>query len=1743
MKTSQFTKEFIRRNDISFNGMRNTALSLLPKDKTVLDGLYNDLKRGTDIIDDEIHLNMYLRSFGQMHKAKLDAAFVCLPDVTKIFSTDIEIYDWGCGQGTATICLLDFLNRKRIGYRISCVNLIEPSVPASTRAKEVISCFDDSIKIKTINKVFDDLTEDDFSKSNSHKIHLFSNILDVDAFDLAQFTVLFQSCFWGTNHFICVGPYYSNNKRVDDFIVATEPDIMYAISNKEKGMWLKDWTISLRVFFKDFTKIESIQDVRKRIEESHKSDQFFAGYILDSTSEEYFKSDIASETESLYNSLSAFDVKSNKSLDIPKECSSKLAVLVNILSRGLPTRAPIGVEKLFSLLYHTSELPEAGAILNFKSTHKFSKEEINEALHIIDPRFNVDFYNGDMLESTFEKNFISNYLNDTESNYLIQILEPQRPLSSIVNIPDRKFSKDQRVDFALEIPYGRSKTGFIIELDGAAYHSNIFQKIRDERRDNLSMKNGWDTYRIENLKDYKFIHAWETEIDTNKYLSLIKKNVRKKIEGRWKELLEVVLSPLAIARVERMILHAMLTENLDMSASEWNLLVLERDVPCAAMAVNLIKESFDKISKLDGTNEKLPKINLSIVTTDEFIDSPLHLGNITSTVAPTNDYDLCIDVSMLLRDNIDALPLNVKAKTIYLIRSSHYQKKYRTICSAPNIIYPPLVEKDSTGTYLSIKEREEVLTYFLQNIFRKPGFRPGQLPILSHTLSDKTTIGLLPTGGGKSLTYQLSSLLQPGVTIVVDPLVSLMVDQVRGLHENRIDSSDCVNSGMDGKEKSKKLNLLQNGALQFMFLSPERYMMENFRESLITMTEKNNIYFAYGVIDEVHCVSEWGHDFRTSYLHLGRNMINYMKTKSERPLSIIGLTATASFDVLADVERELTLGGNLTIDSETIVRPENDSRPELTYRIINVESDFDSIRDENLPCILKVNDDWEIKDVVAQSKKRKMLELIHEIPYDLNEINCVNSNESACFIKDYSISNFYNYNENNTYDNAGIIFCPHAQGTFGVMDNVWGTRQGISTYMIAEAGESLKVGTFVGGDKPTKDMKTFNDNGQNLMIATKAFGMGIDKPNVRFTIHLNHPSSIEHYVQEAGRGGRDKKHAISYVLYDATEYIHFTIDKINDIRFIASKYNGFDPVWLESYVNKYVLRSDLIALCRYNSCSEENAHTILSICKNKDFIENVDKNIDLWFHNNSFRGLFKEKVVLLEMTDRILNVKPGYIQNVQGQLIEETGNSDILLKLDVNKNAIKVLSQDNIQNQYGYIFLDTLQPTYRYINFELGQCQYICNTLVEILRNFEDYSARALMRPIEGTDNQAEGIYSAMSKADSNGYVYVTVTWENQIHQDFEAFETKIKNEITSIAMLEDPNINKTPWQNINEERYGKLKLNKIAAFDDLISQISKCSGDVRWLRYHSFDSLYRKLKQLFYQKRDKDDTDKAIYRMCCIGLVEDVTIDYLSQTYELKIRKRTDEEFKLFMLDFFKKYYSHEQALKKVNEIEQQKGRNYLDKCLGYLTAFVYENLEKKRFRAIEDMRIACEDSIENREATQEDSWLKEFIHLYFNSKYARIDYEVNGDDYSLSKDTDRLGRSDFELVLKYINVISKDNSGSEVDNIKHLYGATLLCLRAHTDNAALLLLLSYCINFLGAGNNKTLKDDAVKGYIEGFMSLYESEGSKIWEYIDTFNELLSLKSKETYMRENLIKRGKETIMLLVHEEKFNNITRNYLK
>ena len=168
---------------------------------------------------------------------------------------------------------------------------------------------------------------------------------------------------------------------------------------------------------------------------------------------------------------------------------------------------------------------------------------------------------------------------------------------------------------------------------------------------------------------------------------------------------------------------------------------------------------------------------------------------------------------------------------------------------------------------------------------------------------------------------------------------------------------------------------------------------------------------------------------------------------------------------------------------------------------------------------------------MAESKRKVMYSLLKDLPSDIDLIN--NNNESVeCHIQGFSADDFYHQDKNNKYPNGGIVFCPHAHGQFGVEDSVWGNNPGISTGLLTQTGGMLCVGTFVGGDNPSGDMKSFNQNEKNVMVATKAFGMGIDKPNIRFTIHINPCSSIEGYVQEAGRGGRDKKHAISYVLYE-----------------------------------------------------------------------------------------------------------------------------------------------------------------------------------------------------------------------------------------------------------------------------------------------------------------------------------------------------------------------------------------------------------------------------------------------------------------------------------------------------------------------------------------------------------------------------------------------------------------------------------
>ena len=630
----------------------------------------------------------------------------------------------------------------------------------------------------------------------------------------------------------------------------------------------------------------------------------------------------------------------------------------------------------------------------------------------------------------------------------------------------------------------------------------------------------------------------------------------------------------AVARIQKTFIEAMISDRMDLKKDTLNILVIEDDTSVAKIAINDFVELYHHIVAMtqDYSDMTLPQINI--------------YGKREAKTQTT--YDAIIDVSIDQLCNPEEVVFSkYKANNdcYFIVRSSKSVYAERFLYTTERIKYKPLVEKDTQGNYHNIEDVCGHLRYFLNLIFRKEDFRPGQLPILSRALQLKSVIGLLPTGGGKSLTYQLAAILQPGVTLVVDPLRGLMKDQYDGLLKTGIDCISYINSDItkDREERERRENALTGSQIQIMFLSPERLSIHRFREVLRSMRE-SDVFFAYGVIDEVHCVSEWGHDFRLAYLHLGRNLFNYVLPKEvegeDNHISLFGLTATASFDVLADVERELSGSNSYSLEDDATVRYENTNRLELQYYIYPVDASaadkarkVDEIKEDLV--LNAINDATEkIQEIQNDDSisviKKRFLE--RENISDEGKIAEVNSTDL------YTDVNEDWYTARHT-DVAGIVFCLRAN-----KDGKPDVKLSVPTVANTLREHNInRISTYKGGDD-TSCQDDFLAGETNLMVATKAFGMGIDKPNVRLTVHLNYPGSLESFVQEAGRAGRDKKMALATIMYSPKTYpvinartrqwSHFSADYTNNKFFYDSNFLGeeFELYVMELLMNGLNIR-------------------------------------------------------------------------------------------------------------------------------------------------------------------------------------------------------------------------------------------------------------------------------------------------------------------------------------------------------------------------------------------------------------------------------------------------------------------------------------------------------------------------------------------------------------------------------------------
>ena len=1374
--------------------------------------------------------------------------------------------------------------------------------------------------------------------------------------------------------------------------------------------------------------------------------QLQAGYILDCVKEILETQYAPTEIQGLLTHLSYFDIDINSTIDYKDHSNFEqiFSVAHNIISRGLPTRPTLWLEnkilQTFNLTQQDEKLLEIGTIREKLEIEETLVQKLFRALHIIDPDLkgnNISkqkISTWESLGSAFEENFLYEQLPKYASPIWIQLFETQRELENLLRfsttIEDEvekylnrtiKTFNEQRLDFSVEFPYKiKEQRGFVVEIDGSQ-HENHPQNVIDTDRDNATEKAKWGkAIRIKtnewgNIENkIKAIKQFENE----QFFNLLKQNFEKPLytEKEGLTALELSLIPFAVARIEKTLIHLLFEGKLNINANKWDIAVIEQDIPCSNLAIEDFIELISALLKLKGGTEKLPEINVFVERNERFANAHLHS---TNNIDRHKKYDLLIDISVLQRSGLTKINDSINADTKVLIRSIHSPKTNRDFKTTSLITYKPLGKRNTQkNVFIEDKKQVKALEKFVQTIFRKTTFRPGQVDIIDRAIQGLSVIGLLPTGSGKSLTYQLTALLQPGMAIIIDPIKSLMKDQFEGLLKNGIDGAVYINSSLNQKQRKVALEKIKNAQTFFVFVSPERLQDNTFRKELLETSNLNNHYFSYCVIDEAHCVSEWGHDFRTSYLRLGNNARTYCIAKGRKHLPFFALTATASYDVLSDIQRELDIP-----EETAIIRLEKLDRPEIQFKIIDITAD---IKPGN-------GLGWGNKRALGEAKQYQLIQQLNKIPEYYKEFSdtemIIEEAKKVFDGKDIRLSNFNPstfYQQKGRENNAGLVFCPHREWYFGVLNNA---------LKITEYCGNLKTGTFIGSDGDKKrdlenerSQSAFVNHDLDLLVATKAFGMGIDKPNIRYVVHFNYPSSIESYYQEAGRGGRDRKLALGLILFNKQE----------------------------------------IAISEKTEAVSEDGE-ITEVIEQRT--ASIDKDILLSFHRNNFKGIAKEKQLLSELLMEIKFPSHRIINHIEELVFEEFAIFVRLNAITGNTGRQVLYINQNI----GSIYIDRNDLPFYLDKNPQPEALKITDFIRNIILTEKPNGLTAYSWLTQFTEASSQpGIEKLLSDTHSKNDFQIIIPFANDVIE-------KIAKYLSMNGLLFSEKMVKEAQDFCNEKVEFIAKLEK---------QYKKKNNDkIISIPEH----LIPTIKNLFTQIRNEEDTYKAIYRLSIIGIVDDYTVDYNSKTISVCITKKPQGHYTQKLKEYLLQYNSPEKTDKKLERLPFYKGNSEIRKCLGFLIKFIYEETAIQRKAAIDAMEEACIIGLEENGSQK----FKEFIDLYMNSKYARPEY--------LPSDTDKGLKADFSIVLKYMDLVKTEVG--EINNFKHLRGATTRLLVQRPDNFVFIILKSFSV-FLTEKENDNFIKEAQTDFINGFLLVQETTKEDTYslkQKIDTFKQKIN--------------------------------------
>lgn len=815
--------------------------------------------------------------------------------------------------------------------------------------------------------------------------------------------------------------------------------------------------------------------------------QLKAGYFTSGLESLKTNDSMKKKVELLTEQLSYFELDSN--IEIQNNCEdAAVALIYNMVSRGTPTFASQFIEDILSTTIGKTvkKISEAGKIYR-----EISKREIQEmvfkALHIIEPRQKRAQLFSDDKKLNMVYDFVNNGAVLSQGDYILQLAETERDFENIFKFSKkfrRKFDTlqsnpnyqfvNEKCDLCFSAPYSENN------LDCLTYKFNTDSGSVDTT-DYITEDCISELLNSINIGGRVIIRKSDNPYDKteellnfvqNPYFDIIRDNYNSPLYNTEDgiEALQLALTPLAIARIQKVVLEALNSGALKLNAKSWKIGVIERDVPCGFLALEDLKQFFNKFFILENCDRKFPNVKLDIFHTEEFAETELNLlyqgyREDISEFDPSKQYDLLIDISVLRRAGFASEIPETAAKKYAVIRSAKSPKAETKLLYNNYIHYDIDLRKEDEEDF---NEQEEALRFFLKNLFAKNDFIEGQAETICQLLNGNSVLHISAPGTGKTIASLFPPLMKPGCSFVLPPTLAVMDMQFDVLRDRKIDIDFYINPALHNTlDRDLAVNDVINGRSIVTFITPA-LIHDPFIRNIFKQIDSKNIPIYYIMVDEAQRISLQTSDFRAYYQDIKNIIAKNFNDENINILRIGAFTSSQEPNIQAEIAEKLQT--ELTLVTNTEVSGKID----ITIHEISMKNAGNT------------------DDLSSYSRKIKQTETERLIESEKikSDTKTIIFSAQSPFDKKTASSDKYQI--------AGM------ESDYYLGDIVELDREITSS----EAVSSMKA------------CKNFCNNKSQVLSATQSAGVGIHANNVSHIIHFEPPLSLDAFCRMNGRGSK-----------------------------------------------------------------------------------------------------------------------------------------------------------------------------------------------------------------------------------------------------------------------------------------------------------------------------------------------------------------------------------------------------------------------------------------------------------------------------------------------------------------------------------------------------------------------------------------------------------------------------------------------